>query len=50
MRALTKTMRDYYTSLLNHGTNVPFQDQMLNFNQLQEQLGTEDLVARGQSY
>ena len=50
VRALTRTLGDYYRSLHAHGTTAPFRDRMLDFAQLNELLGTEALLAAGRRY
>ena len=50
VRAIAKTMQSYLVSLKTHGSNKPFQEQMLNFDGLNELLGTNDILALGASY
>lgn len=50
VRAIAKTMQAYLTSLKTHGTNTPFKSQMLDFDGLNELLGTNDMLALGASY
>jgi 2-methylisocitrate lyase-like PEP mutase family enzyme len=50
VRALAKTARDYYSSLIAHGTNAPFQDRMFDFQELNDMLGTADILKKGRSY
>jgi 2-methylisocitrate lyase-like PEP mutase family enzyme len=50
VRAIAKTMRDYLASLKSHGTNAPFHDRMLDFDGLNDLLGTDDILALGASY
>jgi 2-methylisocitrate lyase-like PEP mutase family enzyme len=50
VRALARTARDYYTSLKAHGTNAPFQERMFDFNELNDILGTAELLKHGRSY
>ena len=50
VRALTRTLGDYYRSLQAHGTTAPFRDRMLDFAQLNALLGTEALLAAGRQY
>jgi len=50
VRAIAKTMQKYLLSLKTHGSNAPFQEQMLNFDGLNELLGTNDMLALGASY
>ena len=50
VRAIAKTMQSYLSSLKKHGSNLPFQQQMLDFHGLNELLGTDDMLALGASY
>lgn len=50
VRAVARTMQAYVTSLKAHGTTLPFRENMLDFNQLNELLGTADLLAHGAGY
>jgi len=50
VRAVAKTMQAYVSSLKTHGTNQPFGENMLNFNQLNGLLGTDDMLALGAAY
>ncbi len=50
VRALAKTAVDYYGSLKAHGSNRPFGDQMFDFNGLNDQIGTSEMLKLGQSY
>jgi len=50
VRAIAKTMQSYLLSLKTHGSNAPFQEQMLNFDGLNQLLGTDDMLALGASY
>jgi 2-methylisocitrate lyase-like PEP mutase family enzyme len=49
-RAVAFTLQKYYASLHTHQTTAPMQDQMLDFNQLNEVIGTPELLALGQRY
>lgn len=49
-RAVAFTLQKYYSSLYMHQTTAPMQDQMLNFDQLNELIGTQELLALGQRY
>ena len=49
-RAVARTMRDYLASLKTHGSNTPFRDRMLDFNELNALLGLEEMLALGASY
>jgi 2-methylisocitrate lyase-like PEP mutase family enzyme len=50
VRALARAARDYYSSLIAHGTNAPFQDRMFDFQGLNDMLGTADILKKGRSY
>jgi len=49
-RAVAFTLQKYYSSLHMHQTTTPMQDQMLDFDQLNELIGTPELLALGQRY
>lgn len=50
VRALATTLQDYYTSLLLHGTNVPFQDRMLDLGGINAVVGSEEILEAGRRY
>ncbi len=50
VRALMLAARDYYASLAQHRSNLPFRQRMLDFTQLNEGLGTAEMLALGQKY
>ena len=50
VRALGQMSRDYYDSLASHGTTEPFRSRMLDFDGLNELLGTPELVKLGKRY
>jgi 2-methylisocitrate lyase-like PEP mutase family enzyme len=50
VRALARTARDYYANLKAHGTNVAFQDRMFDFQELNDMLGTAEILRNGRSY
>lgn len=50
VRALMKSAEDYYTSLHRTGSNAAFAERMFNFEELNERLGTEDMLARGRRF
>lgn len=50
VRALARTAQEYYTSLHAHGSNLPFQDRMFDFDGLNKVIGTPDMLAAGQKY
>ncbi len=49
-RAVTHTLQGYYASLHQHQTTVPWQEQMLDFDGLNEVIGTAELMASGKRY
>jgi len=50
VRALARTAVDYYASLAAHRSTEPFRPRMFNFVELNELLGTPDMLERGQRY
>lgn len=50
VRALTHLGQRYFDSLRRFGTTEPFRDEMLDFQQLNELLGTENLLSKGREY
>lgn len=50
VRALARTMQDYYASLATHGTTEPFRNRMFDFAGLNDQLGTAGILERGKGY
>ncbi len=50
VRAIARTIQEYLSSLKTHGSNIPFQHRMLDFDGLNGWLGTDDLLALGASY
>lgn len=50
VRAIARTMQDYLASLKTHGTNLPFQGRMLDFDGLNRLLDTEAMLALGARY
>jgi 2-methylisocitrate lyase-like PEP mutase family enzyme len=50
VRAMARTARDYYASLKTSGTNAPFQDRMFDLTELNEMLGTAEILANARSY
>jgi 2-methylisocitrate lyase-like PEP mutase family enzyme len=50
VRALARTARDYYANLKAHGTNVAFQDRMFDFQELNDLLGTAEMLKDGRRY
>ncbi len=49
-RAVTHTLKAYYASLKQHQTTLPWQTQMLDFDGLNEVIGTTDLLNLGKKY
>jgi 2-methylisocitrate lyase-like PEP mutase family enzyme len=50
VRALARTAQAYYASLFANGTNTPFADNMFQFGELNELIGTPAMLASGQTY
>ncbi len=50
VRAIALAARDYYRSLHNHGSNLPFGDRMFDFAALNDLIGTPQMLAAGQAY
>ena len=50
IRAFTHMALEYFASLKKHGPNEPFYPRMLDFNQLNELLGTEEIINIGKKY
>jgi 2-methylisocitrate lyase-like PEP mutase family enzyme len=50
VRVLAYTAQAYLASLSEHGSTLPFRDQMLDFDHLNELLNTDDMLALGASY
>ncbi|WP_207002771.1 isocitrate lyase/PEP mutase family protein [Trinickia mobilis] len=49
-RAVTHTLQGYYGSLHAHGTTAPWRDRMLDFDGINEVIGTPALMAESQLY
>ena len=49
-RAVAKTLIDYYASLREHRTTAPWKDRMLDFDGLNEVVGTPSLLEEGRRY
>jgi len=49
-RAVGHALRNYFGSLAEHGTTTPWRDRMLDFQALQELLGTKDMLETGKRY
>ena len=50
IRALTFAANEYFASLKAHGTTAPYASRMLDFKQLNDLLGTPDMLALGKKY
>lgn len=50
VRALARTAHDYYRSLKEAGSNIPFKDRMYDFDGLNEAIGTPQMLALGKRY
>jgi 2-methylisocitrate lyase-like PEP mutase family enzyme len=50
VRALARALAEYYASLREHGTTAPFGARMLDFGELQQRLGTAELLQLGRDY
>jgi 2-methylisocitrate lyase-like PEP mutase family enzyme len=50
VRALGRMAGDYYASLAAHGTSEPFRDRMLDFNGLNDLIGTPEMLTLGKRY
>jgi 2-methylisocitrate lyase-like PEP mutase family enzyme len=50
VRAIAKMAGEYYGSLAAHGTTEPFRARILDFDGLNELIGTPDMIALGQRY
>ncbi|MGA8322687.1 MAG: isocitrate lyase/phosphoenolpyruvate mutase family protein [Xanthobacteraceae bacterium] len=50
VRALGRLASDYYASLAAHGTSEPFRDRMLDFNGLNDLIGTPEMLTLGKRY
>ena len=49
-RAVAHTLQRYYASLHTHRTTAPMRDQMLDFDQLNDVIGTAALLEEGKRY
>jgi 2-methylisocitrate lyase-like PEP mutase family enzyme len=50
VRALAWAAAEYYASLASHGSTQPFRDRMLDFEGLNERIGTPEMIALGRKY
>lgn len=49
-RAVAHTLQGYYSSLRQHGTTAPWREKMLNFDQLNDVIGTPELMKTAARY
>ena len=49
-RAVAHALQGYYASLRQHQTTLPWTDRMLDFDGLNDVIGTDDLLATGRRY
>ncbi|MDH0685296.1 isocitrate lyase/PEP mutase family protein [Achromobacter animicus] len=49
-RAVAHTLQGYYGSLRQHGTTRPWKDRMLDFDGLNDVIGTPELLEQGRRY
>ncbi len=50
VRALAHSARQYYASLITHGSNTPFKDRMFDFDGLNEVIGTPEMLETGRRF
>lgn len=50
VRALASALKDYLSSLKAHGTTTPYRERMLDFDQLNEVIGTPQMLDLGKRY
>lgn len=50
VRAMARTLQDYFASLHAHGTTTPFADRMFDFTGLNRLLGTDAILQAGAKY
>jgi 2-methylisocitrate lyase-like PEP mutase family enzyme len=50
VRALGRMASEYYASLVRHGSSEPFRSRMLDFTDLNNLIGTPELLALGKRY
>jgi 2-methylisocitrate lyase-like PEP mutase family enzyme len=50
VRALGHMAGEFYASLAAHGSNEPFRNRMLDFNGINEVVGTPEMIAMGKRY
>jgi hypothetical protein len=50
VRALANTAREFYAAVKEQGTTDPFRSRMLDFESLNQLIGTPDMLAQGRAY
>ena len=50
VRPLARAAQGYYASLREHGSTKPFADRMFDFDGLNAQIGTGEMLALGRRY
>jgi len=50
VRAVARTLQEYYTSLKTHGSTEPFRARMLDFSGINALIGTPEMVELGKRY
>lgn len=50
VRALAHALGDYFASLKAHGTTAPWRDRMLDFNGINDLIGTAEMLDTGRRY
>ena len=50
VRALGRMASEYYGSLASHGTTEPFRSRMLDFDSLNDLIGTSEMIKLGKQY
>ena len=50
VRALSHALKDYFSSLKTHGTTTPYRERMLDFDRLNEVIGTPQMLDLGKRY
>jgi hypothetical protein len=50
VRALGRTASEYYASLAANGSTEPFRARMLDFEGLNDLIGTPEMIALGKRY
>jgi 2-methylisocitrate lyase-like PEP mutase family enzyme len=50
VRALAHALKGYFSSLKSSGTTTPYRDRMLDFDALNQTIGTPDMLALGKRY